>query len=142
MHVGAETRIVGQVPAWIVRIGVEDDIVATPVPVGAIVEIGWGHREVEVVKKEAVSRSAAQAVYVACADLAGEAAMLPRIIEVICLSTAVVADPAIGLGVHVRSGRVARLIWCTCVALAALAAAILRALWRRAATLRLGGRLL
>jgi len=54
VDISPQAGVVGQVPAWIIGIGVEHDVVTVPEPVRTIVVIGRRHAEVEVVEQEVV----------------------------------------------------------------------------------------
>lgn len=103
MDVGAQPGVIGEIPARIVAIGVEDDIVAIPKPVVAITHVGWSDHEEISVEVEAVWASAFEAIDVARAKFTREMAVFPRTIEVIAVVPAFVADPAVVLGVHMGS---------------------------------------
>ncbi len=75
--VGAEPRVVGQVPAVVVGIFVDDDGIAVPIPIiGEVVVVG-SYAEVEAPKPEAVAVSSAKVVRMAAAKAASEAAVFP-----------------------------------------------------------------
>ena len=97
-------HVVGEIPAVVVGIFVDHDLVAVPVPVVAIGEIKRGNAEVEAAKPEAAGAASADAPDVAAAEAAGEAAMLPGMIEVEAgvVASSVVSNP-LAVVVDVRS---------------------------------------
>ena len=83
VDVDAEADVVGEIPAWVVGIGIEDDVVGIPEPAVAIAEVGGSDAEVVSAKPEAGRTAAADPPDLACADAAGETAMLPGVVEVV-----------------------------------------------------------
>jgi len=109
--VGAEPRVVGQVPAGVVGIFVDDDGIAVPIPIiGEVVVVG-SYAEVEAPKPEAVAVSSAKVVRMAAAKAASEAAVFPGMIQVIVRVAAagIVANPMV-IMVNVRRLRMIGLI--------------------------------
>src|SRR5579864_460968 len=103
VNVGAESRVVGQVPAVVVGVVVNYDLVGTPVPIIDEAEVGGGNGEIETAEPEAFAVAALDAPLMAAADAAGEAAMFPGTVEVIfgIIAAGIVADPFV-VGVNVR----------------------------------------
>ena len=110
VNVDAETGIVGEVPAWVVRVGIEDDVVGIPEPAIAISNVGRSDTEEEAAEAEAGRTAATETPDLSGADRAGEAAMLPRMVEVIGPGVWGVTHPAAVTGVNVRRGRMTGLI--------------------------------
>ena len=54
MNVRAKPDVIGQVPAYVVWIVINYDLVGIPVPVSAIANVSWGHTPVEIVEPEAI----------------------------------------------------------------------------------------
>ena len=104
VHVSAESRVVGQIPAFVIRIIVDHDVIVVPIPIINVAEIEGSYAEVKSAEPEAAGSSAAQAPHVTRSDSALEAAMLPRVVKVKSgIATAIgVADPFVIL-VDVRS---------------------------------------
>src|ERR1700674_248612 len=104
MHVGAEPDVVGQVPARVVRILVEDDVVPVPVPAIAVAVVVRGDAEEEAAEAEAIAVAALQPPDVVRAEGAREAPVRPGTIEVVVpvVPAGVVSDPTMVLSVHVR----------------------------------------
>jgi hypothetical protein len=95
VDVGAQPDIVGEVPAVVVGIVVDDDVVAIPEPVIAVSQVEIANAEIEASKPKAVGASSAEAPYVTAADAAGEVAVFPGMIEVEAhfVVAIVVSDP-------------------------------------------------
>jgi hypothetical protein len=108
VHVSAEANVVGKVPAVMVRIVVEYDLVSAPDPIVAEAVVSGGHTEIETAEPEALAVATFDAPHVALADASGEAAMLPGMIQMIVgiVAAGIVAYPLI-VGVNVRSFGVA-----------------------------------
>jgi len=83
VDVGAESRVVGQVPAVVVGIFVDDDGIAVPEPIRSVVVIVGRNTEVEAAEPETFAVSPAKTEHMAAAKSAGEVAVLPRMIDVI-----------------------------------------------------------
>ena len=81
MNVDAESHVVGQIPADVVGIVVDDDIIAIPVPAIAIRHIEWRHVEIKSVEPEPVRATSAESPNMAGADSAFEATMLPWMVQ-------------------------------------------------------------
>src|SRR6202030_668408 len=106
VDVGAGSGVVGQIPAVVVGIVVDDDGIAVPVPVIGVVVIVGSYAEVEAAEPEAIAVSSAQMILMAAAKAAGEAAVFPGMIQVIVRVAAagIVANPLV-IVVHVRGVR-------------------------------------
>lgn len=59
VNVGAEARVVGEVPADVIGIVVDHDVIRSPVPVAAVVEVVGRYAEVESAKPETTRAAAA-----------------------------------------------------------------------------------
>jgi hypothetical protein len=105
VNIGAEPNVVGEVPADMVRIGIEHDVVAIPEPVVAVVKVGRGDAEEGAVKAEALASATSETVDVRGAKGAWKMSVFPRPIEVVTcvVSAGIVTDPAIRSGIHVGS---------------------------------------
>lgn len=108
MDVSAEANVVGQVPAVVIGILVDDDLVGVPEPIVAVIEVRGRDGEIEAAEPEAFAIAAGDAPDVAAAEAAVEVAVLPRMIEMEAgvIAAGIVADP-LTVGVDVRSFRVA-----------------------------------
>jgi hypothetical protein len=94
VHISPESRVIGQVPAWIVGIVIEDDVVRIPEPAVAIGQVIRRNAEVESAEEKPVRAPAAEPVDIARSKAAGEVAVLPGMVKVIVRVAAGVADPA------------------------------------------------
>ncbi len=102
VNVSTQPDVVRQVPAHVVRIIVNHDVVAVPIPVAAVLIIVGGHAEIKAIKPEAAGSSAGQVPAVACTDSAVKVAVRPRMIQVVVrvVVAGVVSHPlAIGVDV-------------------------------------------
>ena len=110
MHIGAEADVVGQVPAIVIRVGVNHDVVGVPQPAVAEGYVIGGNVPIPAVEPEAAGTSAAKMPYVPAAKAAGKAAMREGMVVVVVGIPAarVMTDP--GLVIHVRDVGVAFLV--------------------------------
>src|SRR5271157_2930365 len=104
MHVRPETHVISQVPADVIRIVIDRDLIGVPQPVAAVADVHRGNAEVEPAEPEAAWTSAAQPPNVPSADSAREPPVLERMIQVIprIVRSAIVPDPFIAGSVYVR----------------------------------------
>jgi len=104
VNVGAKSYVVGEVPAFVVGIVVDDDVVAIPEPVVAETKVIGRNAEIKTAEPEATGATTAEVPDVAAADAAGEASVLPGMVEVVVnvVAASVMADP-FAVGVDVRS---------------------------------------
>jgi hypothetical protein len=111
MAVGSQAWVIGKVPARVIRVVVEYDIVAVPIPVSAIADIVGRYGEVVSAKPKAVRTASTDAPNVAAADFAREMSVLPGTIEMIVrvVAARIVTDPLV-IRMHVRRLGVARLV--------------------------------
>jgi hypothetical protein len=98
VDVGSEAGVVGEVPAGVVGVFVDDDVVTVPVPAVDVGEVEGGYAPVEAAEPEAGGAAAGEAPDVAGAEAGGEAAVLPGMVEVEAgiVGAVVVADPVVG----------------------------------------------
>ena len=127
MHIDAEAHVIGQIPADVVRILVDDDFIRVPEP--AVAESYVGSRDIPVpsIEPEPAGSAACEPPNVPGAKAAGKVTVRPRIVEMVAriVGAGIVTNP--GISIHVRSIGVARL-----VAVVALRAGRLgRAMYRR-----------
>jgi hypothetical protein len=111
VDVSAETSVVGQIPAIVVGVFVDDNVVAGPVPVRAIGQIERAYAEVEPAEPEARGATAGEMPDVAGTEAGGETAVRPGMIEMEAwiIFGVFVADP-FAIGVNVRRFRMARFV--------------------------------
>jgi hypothetical protein len=82
VDVGAESYVVGEIPAVMVGVFVDYDVIAIPKPVLAEGKVKRRDGEVETAKPETVGTTSGDAPRVVTAEAAGKAAMLPGVIQV------------------------------------------------------------
>jgi hypothetical protein len=105
VDVGSEARVIGEVVAGIVGIFVKDDVVAVPEPIVDKAYIRRSNAEVITIEPEAIWTASFKAPHVARTKFAGEMPVLPGTIKMVAriVPAFIVADPAIVVGVNVRS---------------------------------------
>jgi len=108
MNVGAEPDVVGEIPADVVGVVVDDDVVAIPEPVATIADVEGRDAEVVSAEPEAVGTTASKAPHEAGAESALKMAVFPGMVEVEAgvAASPIVADP-FAILVDVRGLRVA-----------------------------------
>ena len=111
VDVGTEPDIVGEIPAVVVGIFVDDDVVAVPEPVVAVGEVECADAEIETAEPEAVGTASGEMPDVTAAEAAGEVAVFPGMIKMHAgiVATGVVADP-FAVRVNVRGIGVTSLV--------------------------------
>ncbi len=104
VNVGSQTDVVRQIPADMIRIVVDYDLVGIPQPVVAVPKIIRSDGEIEPAEPEAVRTSSNEPPDVSPAEAAGEVTVLPRMIQVVISihAASVMTDPALAI-VYVRS---------------------------------------
>lgn len=104
MAIGAKANVVGEIPAIVVGIVVDHNLVAVPIPIVAVGIVIGCDAEIEAAEPEAFAIAAGDPPDVATANAAGETAMLPDTIEMIVgiIAAGFVADPLV-IVVNVRS---------------------------------------
>jgi hypothetical protein len=97
VNVSTEPGVIGQVPAIVVRVFVNHDGIALPIPIINVIIIIGGHAEEEAAEPEAFAVASAQVVNVTTAKAAREATMFPGTIEVIMgiITTGIVTNPSV-----------------------------------------------
>jgi len=93
MHIGSEADIVGKIPAIVVRIFVNHDVIGVPQPVTAIIVVGGGDGEGEAAEEEPFPAASGQTPDVILSEAAGEASMLKRTVDSITRIAAAVTIP-------------------------------------------------
>jgi hypothetical protein len=102
VDVDSESDVIGQIPAQVVGIVVEDDVIVCPVPIVAITYIIRKDAEVVSAEPKTGGASTFKTPDVTTADGGGEAAVLPRMIEMEAgiVAAGVMTDPcAVGMNV-------------------------------------------
>ena len=112
VSVRAEPRVVYEIPANMVRVLVDHDLIASPVPPRDDVVIVRGDAPVEIAKPEAFPVSSRKHEYMLRSKATGEASVCPRPIEVVMriVSATSMSDPLIVLGVNVWNIRMTFLV--------------------------------
>jgi hypothetical protein len=112
MDVSAQPDVVSQIPAVVVRIFIDHDIVGTPVPVVAISEIIGRNRKIETAEPEAARAASFDPKRMTSAEATRKAAMLPGMVEVVVgiISSCIMPNPLVTAGMDVRSLWVALLV--------------------------------
>jgi hypothetical protein len=95
VDVGSEPDVIGEVPADVIGIGVDDDVVRIPEPAVRETNVVGSDGEVETAEPEAAGTTASEAPHVAAAETAGESAMFPRTFQTVMsvAAAAIVAHP-------------------------------------------------
>ncbi len=111
MNVFARTDVVGEIPAQMVRIFVEHDVVRVPEPVATIGNVIRGYGEVISAEEEALRVASSEPPAMLRPEAARKVPMLPGMIQVIVhiIATGSVSDP-FPVGVDVRGIGMAFLI--------------------------------
>lgn len=111
MNVSAQPDVVSQVPAIVIWILIDHDIVTIPEPVIAEVVVVRGNAEVETTKPETFPVSSTEPENMAATESATKVSVFPRMIDVVMgISVArLVSDPLV-VRVNVRSLRMAPLV--------------------------------
>ena len=106
VSVRTEPRVVRQVPAFVVGVLINDDLIVVPVPVVHETVVIRRHAKKEAVEPEAVSRAAFESELVTRAEAAGEATVFKGSIEVVVriVAPGIVSDPGVVV-MNVRSIR-------------------------------------
>ena len=107
MDVSAEPGVIGQVPARMVGVFVDDDGIGVPGPVATIANVSRRDAEIEAVEPEAGRAASGKVEDMPRAEAASEAPVLPGTIEMIArvIGTGIVPNP-FAIGVDVRGIRV------------------------------------
>jgi len=82
VNIDAESHVISEVPADVIGVIVDDDVVAIPEPVATVANVKRRYAEVIAAKPEATGASAAEAPYETRTESTLEVAVLPSVIEV------------------------------------------------------------
>ena len=104
VDVGSEPDVISQVPADVIGIVVDDDVVRIPEPAVTEANVIGSDREVETAKPEAARTTASKAPHMAATETTGESAMFPWMIQVVMsvAAASIMAHPFSAV-VYVRS---------------------------------------
>jgi len=107
VRVRAQARVVCQIPANMVGVFVDHDLIARPVLARDDVVVPRGDVPVEIVEPEALRVSSGQHEYMFPSKATGAASVCPRLCEVVMrvVGAGIVSDPPVVPGVHVRNVR-------------------------------------
>src|SRR5580693_308751 len=83
VHVSPKTHVVSQVPAIVVGIFVDHDVVPTPVPITAEAHIIRGDTEIEATEPKSARPASREMPDVSAAKTAGKTTVLKRMVHVI-----------------------------------------------------------
>jgi hypothetical protein len=102
VDVSAEAGVVGEVPAGVVRIFVDNDLVGVPEPAVDVAKVVRGYAKVEASKPEAGWATTAQTPDVGGAEAAVEVAVLPGMVEMVVgvVAAGIVAYPVVFVDVR------------------------------------------
>jgi hypothetical protein len=81
MHISPESHVIGEIPAHVVGILINHDVVASPIPIAAIADIHRSDAKEKSTKPEPTRAASHEVPYVTTSKAAGEVAVLPRTIE-------------------------------------------------------------
>jgi hypothetical protein len=111
VNVGAESDVVRQIPAVVIRIFVDYDVVAGPVPVVAKSEVKRGNAEIKATEPETAGTASGKVPDVSTAKAAGESAVFPGMVEMEAgiVTSSVMTDPG-AVVMNVRSFGVTRVV--------------------------------
>jgi hypothetical protein len=101
VHVGAEAWVIGEVPAGVVGVFVDDDVVGIPEPATHVRKVVRGDAPIPIVEAESIGTAACETPAMRRAEAAVPVTVLPRMVDVVVrvVGTAVVADPLIAVDV-------------------------------------------
>ncbi len=104
VDVGSEPDIIGEVPADVIGIVVNDDVVRIPEPVVTETKVVWSYGEIETAEPEAAGTTASKAKDVAATNTTGEVTMLPGMIQMVMrvVAAGIMAYPSFA-SIDVRS---------------------------------------
>jgi len=80
MHVSTKPNVVGKVPARMIGVVVDNDLVAIPEPAAAIVDVVGRHAEEKTAEVETVRTPARQSVDVVAANRSAETPVFPGVV--------------------------------------------------------------
>jgi hypothetical protein len=112
VDIGAESRIIGEIPTWVIWVVVYRDVVGVPQPVAGVVIVVRRDTPVKAAEPETVPASSFEAINVVAANFAAEASVLPGMVKMVVSIAAarIVTDPMITFSVNVRSFGMALLV--------------------------------
>ena len=102
MHVRAQPDVIREIPANMVWIFIDHDVVAVPEPIAAIDNVVWGDAEEEASKPETARPAALNPEDMAFTKTAPETSVRPRVIKAVVgiISARIMSNPLV-VGVDV-----------------------------------------
>jgi hypothetical protein len=112
VDIGSEAGVIREIPAWVIWVVVQHDVIAVPQPIIGVVVVVRRDVPVKAAEPETVAASAFDAVNVVTANFTAEASVFPNVILMVAriVAAGVMADPLIVLSMHVRSFGMAWLV--------------------------------
>lgn len=83
MHIGTKPDVISQVPAVVIGVLEDRDVVGVPKPVAAVADVKVGDCKTKTAEPEQVRASATEAPDMSAAETTGEVSVLPRVIQMI-----------------------------------------------------------
>jgi hypothetical protein len=110
--IGSESGVIREIPARVIWIVVQHDVVGVPQPIAGVVVVVWRDAPVKTAEPETVPASAFEAINVVAANFTAESSVFPYMVLMVTLviPAGVVTDPSIALGMHVRGFGMACLV--------------------------------
>src|ERR1700722_4210010 len=104
MDIGAEAGVIGEIPAGVIGIVVQHDVIAVPQPIVGVVVVVRRDVPVKATEPEAVAASPFDAIDVVAANFTSEVSVFPNVILMVTsvVAASFMADPLIILSMHVR----------------------------------------
>ncbi len=111
MDIRSKTDVVSEVPADVIRIVVDHDVIGIPQPIVTETDIVRSDGEIESAEPETARASASEPPYMFAPKPSGEATMLPRMVDVVIgiAPSGVMTDPTLAI-VDVRGVRMSFLL--------------------------------
>jgi len=115
VDIGSEPGIIGEIPARVIGIVVDHDVVAVPQPIAAVVIVVRRDAPEKAAEPETVPASSFEAINVVAANFAAETSVFPRAVKMVMRIAAapVMTDPTITFSMNVGSFGVALLVTVT-----------------------------
>jgi hypothetical protein len=78
--VGSEPGVIGEIPAWVIWVVVQHDVVTVPQPIVGVVVVVRRDAPVKAAEPETVPTATFDTINVVATNFAAEASVLPRLI--------------------------------------------------------------
>lgn len=103
MDIRAEPWVIGDVPARVIGIIIEDDVIGIPIPVADVPDIKGSDAEVVSAEPETARSAACDSPEAFASDGSGEAPVLPRVVEMEArISPAEIVPYPLAIGMDMR----------------------------------------